>query len=1010
MSLQPITVLGYDQRGGLQTNKKPFLIPEQAFQTLENAYAWRDRVVKRKGIKYLGQLQRNLVTTLGESGTSPWFFNIFEVLGLNTISPNANVVIGTVVIGINGVIFTDQGNGILATTVPGNGGIVDYATGDVGITTLQAPTFNTSINFNYYPSLPVMGIQQREIANINTQQTIFFDTVYAYIWNGSTFQEFIPGTTWAGTNSDFFWTTNYRGINPQDRLFFATNYVNDSADPMRYTDGNTWTTFAPILAANDTQTQNIGSISDTGSSFSGNLPNPPIIEGSVTITVAGITFTDSTGSGTLTGNPNTNTGTINYATGAITLSFNPTINFTGSITGITTNANATVTSVAHNLTTGAQLTITGVVGTNVSQINDQTFTITVVNNNNFQINSAYTGVYASGGTWTLTNQSTTVVAVYQTGSTFLFQARLLIPYFGRLLALNVWEGSTIGNAVRIYNRCRFSQVGSPVNSDSWRTDIFGKGGFLDAPTNEAIVSCTFLNNTLIVFFERTTWQLRYVGEYGLPFIWERIASDLGSESTFAPVLFNEHILAIGDKAIIAADSNAVNRIDLEIPDQIFNFQNTNFGVFRVQGIRDYQKELVYWCFADAQTQAAPGVSTIYPNKVLVYNYRNRTWAIFRDNVTAFGTLQVTDNITWDSQSVYWDSDIVTWDDFDTQSAFPLIVSGNQEGFCHFYQEEGNITTPEITPIDCNEQQSLTISAIATNGFSLQLTIYNHNLEGGEIIYISGMLFRNNISNLLVPTSLNNTIYQVSIVDANTVTLFLYDFTDQTYFINFPYTPNLSTSTYIGGGYVTLLQKISVQTKDFNPFQGKGLQTKLAYVDFLMDIPSAPPFGYITGATNANPCVITSDNHGLITGQNVFIDQVEGMTQLNISSYYIVTVIDANTFSINVNSTNFGTYSIGGEWTLLVAGMSVQLFLNSSPSISGNILVGNLELGNTGTPSFYGPSSDYAWFRFYSTCAGQYFNILMTYDDSLMNTFYTHQQDWILNAMNVWVRPGGKIMF
>jgi Ubiquitin-activating enzyme E1 FCCH domain len=71
-------------------------------------------------------------------------------------------------------------------------------------------------------------------------------------------------------------------------------------------------------------------------------------------------------------------------------------------------------------------------------------------------------------------------------------------------------------------------------------------------------------------------------------------------------------------------------------------------------------------------------------------------------------------------------------------------------------------------------------------------------------------------------------------------------------------------------------------------------------------------GAITGVTNASNAVVTSDNHGLLTGDVVLINNVGGMTQLNGNSYTI-TVLSANTFSLGVNSTSYGTYTSGGSW-------------------------------------------------------------------------------------------------
>lgn len=73
---------------------------------------------------------------------------------------------------------------------------------------------------------------------------------------------------------------------------------------------------------------------------------------------------------------------------------------------------------------------------------------------------------------------------------------------------------------------------------------------------------------------------------------------------------------------------------------------------------------------------------------------------------------------------------------------------------------------------------------------------------------------------------------------------------------------------------------------------------------------------VTGATKANPCVITAVGHGYSTGDEVYLSGIGGMTELN-GRNVIVTVLTANTFSIadrngtNINSTNFTTYTSGG---------------------------------------------------------------------------------------------------
>lgn len=71
-------------------------------------------------------------------------------------------------------------------------------------------------------------------------------------------------------------------------------------------------------------------------------------------------------------------------------------------------------------------------------------------------------------------------------------------------------------------------------------------------------------------------------------------------------------------------------------------------------------------------------------------------------------------------------------------------------------------------------------------------------------------------------------------------------------------------------------------------------------------------GSITGATNASPIVITSASHGLSTGVVLTISGVGGNTAAN--GTFVITKVDANTFSLN-SSTGNGAYTSGGTWNV-----------------------------------------------------------------------------------------------
>ena len=79
--------------------------------------------------------------------------------------------------------------------------------------------------------------------------------------------------------------------------------------------------------------------------------------------------------------------------------------------------------------------------------------------------------------------------------------------------------------------------------------------------------------------------------------------------------------------------------------------------------------------------------------------------------------------------------------------------------------------------------------------------------------------------------------------------------------------------------------------------------------------AAAGFG-ITGATQANPCVITAVGHTFINGDRVKISGVGGMVELN-GQIYTVAGVAGNNLSLNddnganINSGGYGAYGAGG---------------------------------------------------------------------------------------------------
>lgn len=791
----PLKISGFQT--GLVQNREEFLLPDDAYPKLQNAYVWRERILRKQGCRLIGRLQRSKPVT---GNLTAGAFNLISGLSLeatSSITPGGINIIG----GTDGTTYTDPAmNGtLLATGGTGTGGTINYATGDLVITAGGNQPITGTIQ--YYPGLPVMGIRTQELQNSEFDNTIFFDQVYAYEFNfgSNQFQEFIPGTTWNAHNgsvsaTDFFWSTNYwvssltvpKQVPPalptpptplfttnNVKLFWETNNTGQflgNADPVRITDGTSW------------------------------------------------------------------------------------INF---------------------FQTGTNL--------NWSQID--------------------------------------------AGPTYLTNFLSMLPFRGRLVTFNTWEGATAAGSINYSNRIRWSTIGSPfipyynvggtikANQGSWRSDIRGQGGFLDIPTSEDIVAVGFVRDNLVIYCERSTWQLRYTGRSIAPFQIERVNSELGASGPFSGVQFDTSLVGIGDKGIVECDSYKSERIDIKIPDYVFNFQSSKNGVItnnpsaRIQGIRDFESRLAYWTISISS--AYDGVlgqnARIFPNQRLVYNYENDSWALFDDSFTCLGTIQEQSNKTWKNTKIPWIRCNFSW--ISKPAETPIIIAGNQQGFVE------ELSSEELTTND----PTLSISAITANTTtSTVITSANHNLTSGTIISISGIPagtpFANTLNNpqigvitaatqalpcqitsanhnlsngaqieiadVIGMTQLNNQIVTITVVDANNFTLNGIDSTAytpyssggiwtnqannvfgillgpdaQNQFQLYKYNPadkkfstpqlDVPTTAYIGGGLISVIDNFSITSKKFN-FLDEGQNIQLGYLDILMASSSNPNPGAIS---------------------------------------------------------------------------------------------------------------------------------------------------------------------
>lgn len=610
-----------DFQTGLETDKEPFLLPQDAFPLLEDAYLFRGRIERKFGFNLFdgGQFNSRLRINIGNTDGAGAFAG--TVPGAVPIpSP------GRQQFSIGTEIFTSNqtGAGVQPLITTGAGaGTLNNTTGVIAI---AGAAIATAVF--YYPGLSVMGLMTRETPTVNFEETVAFDTQFSYhrVGTGWDILGGIPpavgSALWTGSNSNFFYTVNYRSANAFNNNFYVVNGI--AADNIKY-----------------------------------------MLEGA-----------------------------------------------------------ATWTNLRPQLDSGA--------------------------------------------------------------TRFLETGIIILAFKNRLICLNTIEDEA-GSDRTYENRCRWSQNGDPTAAaTAWLDDTPGRGGYIDAPTSEAITAAQFVQDRLIVFFEKSTWELVYTGNEILPFIWQYINTELGCESTFSEIAFDQFIIGVGERGIHMANPNSVQRIDLKILDKTGQINNSNNGPRRVYGIRDFSKELVMWAYP------LFGTTQTYPNKVLVYNYRNNSFAEFNDSFTCYGYFQKTTGLTWAtlpySSWTEWD---IPWNAGISQTAFPLIISGNQQGWTFLFEE----TT--------TNDSSLMVTNVVNATFTL--TVPDHNLRNGQYIIL------NNMNGLTFtvdgnPIVLANYVFRVDNITTNTFT------------INVPFGSVLAIAgTYIGAGNIEVLNNFNIKTKDFQLF-------------------------------------------------------------------------------------------------------------------------------------------------------------------------------------------------
>lgn len=771
---------------GLKNDRTAFNIDNDSFPTLVNAYQWRGRVKRKRGTSFLGRLTRffnstsisysaTATITLDGSGNG----NLLTGFGLEA---SGNIVPGTVTITDTAtmVVYTDPAkDGTLSPS-----GTINYATGS--ITIAAAAGHAISVIFKYYPSLPVMGIRDLNLNALQFPGTLEFDTKYSYNQLTSlpypnydvTFYKnppvsaalpgYIPKTNitpfhWNGQDYQLFWTVNYQNA------IWATNGIQ-----IPFNNSNIGMQFKPIVST---------TIIAGG---------PPAIV-ALDITAHGLVVGDFV----FVNEVVTTTG-INFQTGYVIAVVTPNV----------VNVEFPNATIATNGTGGIAQYLTNTANPAIDPIRFYDGDPTNGDPNSPLLSGSHGWVNFSPPISNLAFS----LDDHPAAQYYLVGARMIIPFKDRLLFLGpVIQTSAAGSQLYLQDTVIFSQNGTPYYTasftgsqisslttfnpilvpsnqtsapNSYFEDVPGFGGFITAGVAQDITTVGPNEDVLLIGFTNRETRFVYSGNELVPFNFYSINTELGSGSTFSTVVMDRGVYTMGDHGIDITSQIGAQRIDLEIPDQVFEVNYLNNGAQRITSQRDYVNEWIYF------TYPSNGVSYKFPNQTLQYNYRDDSWAIFNEAYTAYGQFRRQTGFTWATVgSVYptWESWNEPWNAGTSTLLQPEVLAGTTQGFI-MVRDEGT-----------NEGTSISITSFSGN----VITAPNHMLNNGDFIVISAAIGS-------IAPSVNGLIFQVSNATQNT----------------FIAVGGAISGTYSGGGLITRMYIPFIQTKQFPVAWGFGRKTRI----------------------------------------------------------------------------------------------------------------------------------------------------------------------------------------
>lgn len=773
---------------GLTRDIQPFAIDNGAFPTLLNAYQWRGRIKRKRGTSFLCRLTRFFdstdtsynsgSTTITLDGTGAGNLITGFSLETNSAIEPGNV---TITVGVN--VYTDPSeDGTLSPS-----GSINYASGAIVIAAEAGN--NAEAQFNYFPSLPVLGLETFATPLGNDDLTIGFDTTYAYnILNTDPFPSYSvsfyknPAT---GAYTNYIQKTNPTPVN-WNSLDYMQFWSESAENAM-------WVTNGVAVPYNATK---VGMPFMSPTEITVIVAGPPaeitLLIVNHGLEVGDFVFFNEFSDAVVTG--------LNFQTGYVTA-------IVANVSITVTLPNATLGGAGGVISSGIIQYLTSNPDTTKDCLRwydgDPTDGITPIPS------------FLPGKGWVNfcppLSREIFSVADLPEEQYYLVSCKFILSFKDRLLFFGPVVQSSSGSPIFLGDTLVFSQNGTPYYTASFTgevssaatdfnailtpdnttatpraywEDVAGFGGYITLGLNEQFIGGAYNGDAIIIGTSGPFQRLIYTGNDALPFNFFQINADLTCNATFSTIELDQGVLSWGDRGIQIANQNEARRIDLDIPDQVFELRALDNGMERITSERDFLNEWVYFTYPNNK------YSLRFPTQTLFYNYRDLSWAIFRETFTTYGKFRVKEGFTWATAGERfgtWNGWNEPWNAGSTTLLQEKIIAGNQQGFV------------VVREVGTAESKLLQIQSFTAN----LISSVDHCLTTNDFIVIENCL--GTVGNVV-----NGVPYQVRVITEDT----------------FEIDTDLTGLTYLGNGTIKRMYAPFIQTKQFPSSWSMGRKTLL----------------------------------------------------------------------------------------------------------------------------------------------------------------------------------------